>query len=223
MLRSDQDGEWIQTPHWEKHSVMDLFTERNECVAKKFKIKYKNGSSGFVSPVLASVHNRLSAPFSPHLELSSCLPHFSCWATRVVLPDALADMTSKRGAGWLIKGVLTHLSLCPSDPMICHKSKLPLRTSSTICLSTRPITLSGPRSRPGTGLPSVSLWLKELFLGMCFNIVCCFPGLITGLGISPGEGKGNPLQYSQLENSMDRGTWQAIVHGVTKSRTRLST
>ena len=135
----------------------------------------------------------------------------------------LPDTTSKRGAGRLIKGILTHLSLCPSDPMICHKSKLPLRTSSTICLSTRPITLSGPRSRPGTGLASVSLWLKELFLGMCFNIVYCFPGLITGLGIFPGEGKGNPLQYSQLENSMDRGTWQAIVHGVTKSQTRLST
>ena len=36
---------------------------------------------------------------------------------------------------------------------------------------------------------------------------------------SPGEGNGNPLQYSYLENSMDRGTWQATVHGVAKSRT----
>ena len=33
----------------------------------------------------------------------------------------------------------------------------------------------------------------------------------------PGEGNGNPLQYSSLENSMDRGAWRAIVHGVTKS------
>ena len=46
-------------------------------------------------------------------------------------------------------------------------------------------------------------------------------GLIPGLGGSPGEGIGNPLQYSCLENSMDRGAWWAIVHGVTKSRTRL--
>ena len=46
-------------------------------------------------------------------------------------------------------------------------------------------------------------------------------GLISGLGRSPGEGDGNPLQYSCLENSMDRGAWQAIVHGVTKSWTRL--
>ena len=43
--------------------------------------------------------------------------------------------------------------------------------------------------------------------------------LIPGLGRSPGGGHGNPLQYSCLENSMDRGAWQAIVHGVTKSRT----
>ena len=47
-------------------------------------------------------------------------------------------------------------------------------------------------------------------------------GSIPGLGKSPGGGHGNPLQYSCLGNSMDRGTWQAIVHGVTKSRTRLS-
>ena len=47
------------------------------------------------------------------------------------------------------------------------------------------------------------------------------PGLIPGLGRSPGEGNGNPLQYSCLENSMDRGAWQATVHGVAKSQTQL--
>ena len=44
-------------------------------------------------------------------------------------------------------------------------------------------------------------------------------GLIPKLGRSPGEGNGNPLQYSCLENPMDRVAWQSIVHGVTKSRT----
>ena len=44
-------------------------------------------------------------------------------------------------------------------------------------------------------------------------------GLILGWGEYPGEGNGNPLQYSCLENSMDRGAWQAIVHRVAKSRT----
>ena len=39
---------------------------------------------------------------------------------------------------------------------------------------------------------------------------------IPGLGRSPGEGNGNPLQYSYLGNTMDRGAWQAIVHRVTK-------
>ena len=45
---------------------------------------------------------------------------------------------------------------------------------------------------------------------------------IPDLGRSPGEGNGNPLQYSCLENPMDRGSWQATVHGVAKSRTQLS-
>ena len=44
-------------------------------------------------------------------------------------------------------------------------------------------------------------------------------GSIPVSGRSPGEGKGNPLQYSCLENPMDRGAWQATVHGIAKSRT----
>ena len=48
------------------------------------------------------------------------------------------------------------------------------------------------------------------------------PGSSPGLGRSPGEGNGNPLQYYCLENPMDRGAWQAAVYGVAKSRTRLS-
>ena len=48
------------------------------------------------------------------------------------------------------------------------------------------------------------------------------PGSIPGLGGSPGESNGYPLQYSCLENPMDRRAWQATVHGVAKSRTQLS-
>ena len=47
-------------------------------------------------------------------------------------------------------------------------------------------------------------------------------GLIPESGRSPGEGNGNPLQYSCLENSMDRGAWEATVHGAAKSQTQLS-
>ena len=48
-------------------------------------------------------------------------------------------------------------------------------------------------------------------------------GAIPGLGRSPGEGNVNPLQYSCLENPIDRGAWWATAHGVTGSQTRLST
>ena len=47
-------------------------------------------------------------------------------------------------------------------------------------------------------------------------------GLIPGSGRFPGVGDGNPLQYSCLENSMDRGAWQATVYGVEKSQIQLS-
>ena len=48
------------------------------------------------------------------------------------------------------------------------------------------------------------------------------PGSIPGLRRFPGEGNGNPLQYSRLENSMDRGAWHTAVYGVTKDWTQLS-
>ena len=48
------------------------------------------------------------------------------------------------------------------------------------------------------------------------------PDSIPGSGKSPGEGNGKPFQYSCLENPLDRGAWQATVHGVAKSQTRLS-
>ena len=48
-------------------------------------------------------------------------------------------------------------------------------------------------------------------------------GSNPGLGRSPREGNDNPLQYSSQENSTDRGAWQAMVHGVVKSQTQLST
>ena len=47
-------------------------------------------------------------------------------------------------------------------------------------------------------------------------------GSVPGSGRSPEEGNGNPLQYFCLENSMDKGAWQATVHGIVKSQTRLN-
>ena len=72
-------------------------------------------------------------------------------------------------------------------------------------------------------------WVRVRVMGFpsgshCKESVCNAgdPGLIPGLGRFPGEGNGYPLQYSYLENSMDRGAWRATVHGVAKSWTRLS-
>ena len=58
----------------------------------------------------------------------------------------------------------------------------------------------------------------------CFHrcLSSSFESDLSGLERSPGEGNGNLLQYSCLDNSMDRGAWQTTVHGVSKSQTRLS-
>ena len=61
----------------------------------------------------------------------------------------------------------------------------------------------------------------SLFIGLTSKESTCNAAdasLIPGLGRSPGEGNGNPLQYSCLENPMDRGAWRAIIHGVTRVR-----
>ena len=88
-------------------------------------------------------------------------------------------------------------------------------------------------------LSSGALWLERpaIILVSLFSIITSFPGgldskesacsvgdpgSIAGWGRSSGEGNGNPLQYSCLENPMDRGAWQARIHRVTKSQTQLS-
>ena len=70
-------------------------------------------------------------------------------------------------------------------------------------------------------IPSLQFWrcVSPLLFSLFYSID---PGLIPGLGRSPGEGNGNPLQYPCLENLMDTGPWWAAVHGVTKSLARLS-
>ena len=92
------------------------------------------------------------------------------------------------------------------------------------------------RTESGTTEAKQKVGLKFLFLINLFLIG--FPcssvgkksacnagdlGSIPGSGKSPGEGSGNPLDYSCLENSMDRGAWQATVHGVTRVRHDLAT
>ena len=88
-------------------------------------------------------------------------------------------------------------------------------SSASTCL----LTLCGgclwntppPRWPPG--------FLPALLLYSCSACDAGDLGSIPESGRSPGEGNGNPLQYSCLENSMDRGAWQATVHGVAQSQT----
>ena len=65
------------------------------------------------------------------------------------------------------------------------------------------------------------IFYKELPWWLRQSSICLQCGR-PGLGRSPGEGNGNPLQYYCLENPMDRGAWQATVYGVAKSQTRVS-
>ena len=66
---------------------------------------------------------------------------------------------------------------------------------------------------------SVYIYIASLVAQMVITLPAMqeIQGLILGSGRYPGEGNGNPLQYSCLKNSMDRGAWWATVYGVTKS------
>ena len=113
----------------------------------------------------------------------------------------------------------THLTICPSEP---NHALLWTVTKSHRMFITHILFL---------------LTFLKLFLKLILYIYMGFPGgsevkasacnagdlgSIPGLGRSPGEGNGNPLQYSCLENPMDGGAWWATIHRVAKSRTRLS-
>ena len=78
--------------------------------------------------------------------------------------------------------------------------------------------LDHPRFRINTKSNGLPWWLRH----KVFAYIAGDLGLIPGSGRSPEEENGNPLQYSCLENPMDRGAWWATVHRVTKSRTWLS-
>ena len=74
-----------------------------------------------------------------------------------------------------------------------------------------------PWARPG-----IKGWDSLVALTHCVCPQCGRPGFDPWVGKIPGEGNGNPFQYSCLENPMDGGVWWSTVHGITKSRTQLS-
>ena len=126
----------------------------------------------------------------------------------------------------------THKSLLQQ-----HSSKASILQCSALFI----VQLSYPYMTTGKTI-ALTRWtfsgkVMSLLFNMLFRLVMSFsgdsdgkasaynagdPGSIPGSGKSPGEGNGNPFQYSCLENPMDRGAWWATVHGVAKSQTRLS-
>ena len=88
--------------------------------------------------------------------------------------------------------------------------------------------MSGSKHKSSSDIAGITVLFKVLFCKMGFpggsdkkESACNAgdSGSIPGSGRSPGEGNGNPLQYSCLENPMNRGAWWATVHRVTKSWT----
>ena len=87
--------------------------------------------------------------------------------------------------------------------------------------------LGKKKEEEGNFLKIILKMIKNLILKICAaHVSRLFNSLMTELGVKKagpsGEGNGHPLQYSCLQNSMDKGAWRATVHGVTKSQTRLS-
>ena len=95
------------------------------------------------------------------------------------------------------------------------------------CATVRAIWFHSPQKRKRVGISNLHPMIhwRGFSVGSDGKESACNaedPDLIPGSGRSPGGGNGNPLQYPCLENSMDRAAWQATVHVVTKSWTRLS-
>ena len=99
-----------------------------------------------------------------------------------------------------------------------------LAGKESTCNAGDPASIPGLERSPGKGIGNPLRYSWVSLVAQSVKTACSVGdlGSIPGLERSPGERNGYPLQYSGLENSMDRGAWQATVHGVAKSRTRLS-
>ena len=104
----------------------------------------------------------------------------------------------------------------------CYYFQTPLQQIQGTEQLLKSLRATGYSHSQHTKVEDIYLQQASLVAQMVKNPPVGDPGLIPGLGRSPGKGNGYLLQYSCLENFMDRGAWQAIVHGLAKSRTQLS-
>ena len=144
------------------------------------------------------------------LILPDPLPHFSKWQHE---SPSFSDQRSKSNP--LFISFLTSTSVNPID-CLQSESFLPICTAATLIYLPPSLILIFIKS---TGTSPVAQLVKNPPTNAGYARDA---GSVSGLGRSPGEVNGNLLQYSCLENFVDRGPWLATVHGVTKSQTRLS-
>ena len=139
------------------------------------------------------------------------------WQIQILKPNVLKVSVSSEKPLIFIKspsGIYYHMSSCSSILILVTPNTDKYQTmtmfSTLIKTSSCPVAVASSVCFPD------SLDRKESACN------AGDPSSISGLGRSPGEGNGNPFQYSCLENSRDRGAWWATVHEVAESQTRLS-
>ena len=120
-----------------------------------------------------------------------------------------------------IKSLPAMLSHVVSNTFHFHALEKEMATHSSV-LAWRIPGAGEPGGLPSVGSHRVGYDWSDLAAVAAAACNAGDPGLIPGSGRSPGEGNGNPLQYSYLGNPLERGAWWATVHEVTKSQTRLS-
>ena len=180
---------------------------------------------------------RLTKVTPPHCQGAGQVPRYSCEtglcsSNPTQTPQTCATGT-RRTEGGPVDG--SHVSMAQPGSSLPNTNNICWTTfySSTLCVNT--VLSSSVKSflllqlmQVKTSIPPTEgpfgIWMD--FPGGSDSKESAFsagdPGSIPGSGRSPGEENGYPLQYSCLENSMDRGAWWATVHGVTKSQTQLS-
>ena len=152
-----------------------------------------------------------------------CLPNFRGSSGKGLLQDVNS------------KGMLQLERCWPADPTVRKYLKwLKINTTCRFCRAGRCYSHTcsrGGHEKGGTEIPQCirtgcqnRTWQQVAAWWLSQESACNLGdlGSIPGLGWSPGEGNGIPLQYSCLENPMDRGAWRATVHRVTNSWTQLS-
>ena len=138
---------------------------------------------------------------------------------QILHPSAFLCCLSSQGIGWCLLPLRKALVY-----KFKHRSHLEVPSQMNLEIMFNELLVYSMTQSSGHIKLSLGLILSQDFPGGSDSKMFAYNGLdwILGSGRSPGEENSNPLQYSCLENPMDERAWQATVHGVTKSQTRLS-